>query len=89
MKRGFMIITENTSIRLGLLIAFLGLGLAGIFGAVWWAASWSSSVNVKLDVIMAEQKLSSTQFQSLQTQLYELRKDFELHKAATGATLPK
>lgn len=84
-----MTITENTSIRLGLLIAFLGLGLAGVLGTVWWAGSWSSSVNVKLDVIMAEQKVSSTQFQSLQSQLYELRKDFELHKAATGTTLTK
>lgn len=84
-----MTISENTSIRLGLVIAFLGLGLAGVLGAVWWAASWSSSVNVKLDVILAEQKVNSSQFQALQGQLYELRKDFELHKAATGATLPK
>lgn len=84
-----MTISENTSIRLGLLIAFLGLGLAGVIGAVWWAGSWSSSVNVKLDVILNEQKVNSTQFQALQTQLYELRKDFELHKAGARTTLSK
>lgn len=84
-----MSINENTQVRLSFVLAVLSLFLAGILGIAWWSASWTSSVNVKLDVLLQQQGASNTQVQNMQVQLFELRKDFELHKAATGATLPK
>ncbi len=84
-----MAINENTQVRLSFVLAVLSLFLAGILGIAWWSASWTSAVNVKLDVILQQQTASNTQVQNMQVQMFELRKDFELHKAATGATLPK
>lgn len=42
-------ISESTKVRLGLLIAILGLVLGGIVSGVWWAATITAKVNVILD----------------------------------------
>jgi hypothetical protein len=48
-------ITEQTPIKLGLLLAVFSVSAASILGACWWAASWTSTVNVKLDNILLQQ----------------------------------
>ena len=40
---------ESTKVRLGLLIAILGLVMTGIVGGVWWAATITAKVNVILE----------------------------------------
>lgn len=42
-------LSESTKVRLGLLIAILGLMMTGIFGGVWWAATITAKVNVILE----------------------------------------
>lgn len=84
-----MSINENTQVKLSFVLAVLSLFLAGILGIAWWSASWTSTVSVKLDVILQQQTANNNQVQNMQVQLFELRKDFELHKAATGTILPK
>lgn len=84
-----MAINENTQVKLSFVLAVLSLFLAGILGIAWWSASWTSAVNVKLDVIMQQQNVTTAQMTTMQGQFFELRKDFELHKATSGGTLPK
>ena len=101
-------ISENTSVKLGLLIA-LGTALISLLcGGIWWIASWSASVQVKLDNIsillnqatsndktqaneLAEMEkrintielVGSQPLKTLETELKELRKEFERHSATT------
>lgn len=73
-------ISENTQVRLGLLISILAVSLGALFSAIWFTASWTTRVQTRLDAILVEQKLSTSQFQLLQLQVNQLQKEFDLYK---------
>lgn len=82
-------ISENTQVRLGLLISILAVCLGALFSAIWFTASWTTRVQTRLDAILVEQKLFTAQFQVLQMQVNELSKELDLHKVTSQPRFQK
>lgn len=66
-------INENTPVRLGLLLSICSLIVASILGVCWWAASWTSGVNAKLDHILLQQQTISNSNRDLAQAIEDLR----------------
>lgn len=62
-------LSENTSVRVGLVVAFLGL-CAGGFGLWIW---WASAINTKLDTVISQQAAQLAETKSIRTDVDELK----------------
>ena len=66
------VIGENTALRLGFVIALLGLTLGGLIVTIWWAATLTSDVNtIKTQLV----KLGSIETMSQEIRFLTARVD--------------
>lgn len=67
------IISDRTPIRFGLLLSVVTICLGVLLGACWWSASWTSSVNVKLDNILIQNAAAAQLQAKINDDLAELK----------------
>lgn len=73
-KENEVVIGDQASIKLGLLAAVVSLGIGMFCGAIWWTASWSSSIQVKLDNIVLSLSQASEKDKAQNIDILDLQK---------------
>lgn len=69
-------LSDQTPVQLGLLLAVIG----GVCACIWWAAT----INSKLDSVLKLQAASDTLASQTRRDLDTLRREFDVHIAATS-----